>query len=236
MVTKPKAIARLLRSEPEVRSACLLGSVARGDADRHSDLDLLAVVENDAVVGERLRRIVPRVIDGRSVQIRVLTVSRLNEQTARRSIYAAHVARESVCLFDRRGDLRRVKRAFPSGATLAESADPLRRRLTLYDDLEWCGGHFLLCLADLYAFGRAGAILTLGRRGIFEFGRTAPLEKLGALEPSIAAAASTVRQLEPFYVRVRRGIVVQAPFPARGAFHEAAAARDACGAILAPLP
>jgi Nucleotidyltransferase domain len=213
-----------------------LGSVARGDADRHSDLDLLAVVEDDAAVGERLRRVVPRVIDGRSVQIRILTVSRLEELAARRTIYGAHVALESLHLFDRRGDLRRLQRAFPPGATLAESAEPLRRRLALYDDLDWCGGHFLLCLADLYAFGRAGAILTLGRRGIFEFGRTAPLERLSTLDPANAVAAATIRDLEPFYVRVRRGMDVATPFPARGAFHEAAAARDACKAILAPLP
>ena len=239
MISEFKPLSRSLRAEPDVRAACVLGSIARGDTDRFSDIDLLAVTRDQpGLIGARLRRVIPTSINGRPVQVRVLTATTLAELVAERTIYAAHVGRESLPLFDRRGDLRRARKAFGDGTTLAQSAMPLRRRLALYDDLDFCGGQYLLCLADIYAFARAGAILALGRQGIFEFGRTAPLERLGEVAPTLKLAASFIRPLEPFYLRVRKGSYVPTPFNPQGeqAQAQATQARNACAEILDALP
>jgi predicted nucleotidyltransferase len=167
---------RELRDERGVRAACVLGSAARGDLDPYSDIDALVVIDEEA--RESVRRIrgrVPRRVGSWPLQLRIMTRARVAEIRERRTVYAAHVATESRVLFDRRRDLRRLRRAFPPGSKVLEDGARLRSGLSLYDDLDWCGGHYLICLGDLYAFGRAGAILRLARDGVFEFGRTGPL-------------------------------------------------------------
>jgi predicted nucleotidyltransferase len=228
---------RPIRSIPQVRAVCVLGSVARGQADLTSDVDLLVVVAHaDVFVARTVRRATPAQINGHSVQLRILSAERLREIREARTVYAAHVATEARVLFDRRRDIGRLRRAFPSGSTVAETGTRLRRRLDLYADLTWCNGHFLACFADLYAFGRAGAILALGRRGVFEFGRRTPFEALSILDPRLAGPSNTLLALEPFYLRDRRDAEVELPFPHRDAHETAEAARDACRRILQTVP
>lgn len=226
-----------IRSVSEVRAACVLGSVAREESDFVSDLDLLVVMgSRDAVAAQTVRRMTPSQVDGHPVQLRILTSKRLREISMDRTVYAAHVALEAHVLFDRRWDLRRLRRAFPPGSTVAESGARLRRRLDLYEDLTWCNGHFLACFADLYAFGRAGAILALGRRGIFEFGRRAPFEALAKLDPTLVGPSEALLALEPFYLRGRRDADVDLPFSHRNSYVTAEGARDACRQILRSVP
>ncbi len=166
----------------------------------------------------------------------MVTAERLEEMREARTVYAAHVATEAKVSFDRRRDLKRLKRAFPPGSCVEETGTNLRRRLALYDDLKWCNGHYLACFADLYAFGRAGAILALARQGIFEFGRSAPFATLSRVATSLSDSCSTLVDLEPFYLRGRRDSPMALPFPHRDAHGTAALSRDACARILNAVP
>jgi predicted nucleotidyltransferase len=226
-----------LRAEPGVRAACVLGSAARGDLDAFSDIDALVVIDDAATDwARRIRLGVPRRVGRHRLQLRIMTRLRLVELRERRTVYAAHVAVEGHVVFDRRWDLRRLRRAFPPGSTVAETGDGLRRRMSLYDDLDWCHGHYLACLADLYAFGRAGVILHLARSGIFDFGRTRPFAQYRALTPRHATEVDALRELEPFYLRVRRDAALPLPFAPTGAHEHARSARDACRTLLDALP
>ena len=220
-----------------MRAACVLGSVARREPDAFSDVDVLVIIDPGRGPASRpLRADVPRRIRGHRVQIRIMTASRLAELRDSRTMFAAHVAFEGEPVFDRKRDLRRLRRAFPPGSTVEESGEALRRRLALYDELDWCHGHYLACLADVYAFGRAGVMLALARRGVFDFGRSTPFERFAEASPLHAEAAATVRRLEPFYLRDRRGVELPVPFPHRDSHEQTAQARDACQRLLTTVP
>lgn len=227
-----KAVSSV-RAVPEARAGCVVGSLARREHDSASDIDVLIVVSvGHADVARSVRRCMPRQIGGHWLQLRIMTSERLDEIREERTVYAAHVATEAKVSFDRRRDLKRLKRAFPPGSRVEETGKSLRRRLVLYEDLEWCNGHYLACLADLYAFGRAGAILALARQGIFEFGRRTPFTTLGQVAPLLSESCSVLVALEPFYLRGRRDSRVELPFPHRNAHDAVAQARDACARIL----
>lgn len=233
LADETKRLARELKTQRHVRAVCLLGSVARSEHDALSDVDILAVIDDDASFqGHLLRDLLPRRIAGRRLQLRVLTTSRLGQMAESHTMFAAHIALEGRPVFDRGRDLRRVRRAFPPGAVVEEPVSPLRHRLSLYQELDWCHGHYLACLADLYAFGRAGAMLALAQRGIFDFRRSGPLERFSEEFPTHYGAARRVLALEPFYLSERRSVATPLPFPHRGSHLETEQARDACRHVL----
>jgi predicted nucleotidyltransferase len=225
------------RAVPAARAGCVLGSVARGGHDSLSDIDALVIVSAaNGEVARAVRHCIPAKVEGHQIQLRIISRERLEEMRDTRTVYAAHVATEAKVAFDRGRDLRKLKRAFPPGSRVEEDAQKLRKRLALYEDLTWCNGHYLACFADLYAFGRAGAILALARDGTFEFGRSAPFVALSEAVPSLSAACATLAAFEPFYLRGRRDAYGDLPFPHRDAHDAALQAREACARILNSVP
>lgn len=154
IVDDTRRVARTLRGDRRIRAACVLGSVARGERDEHSDVDLLIVIPDGSEddVARSARNELPHRIAGSRVQARVLTAGRLAAVRETRTVYAAHVGTEALVLFDRKNDLRDLRRAFPRGSTVAESGEALRRRLMLYEDLAWCNGHYLACFAVVFGW------------------------------------------------------------------------------------
>lgn len=237
LADKATSALRRARGIPQVRAACVLGSVARDEYDSSSDIDALVVVSSsDRDLAMFIRRRLPTRIAGHRVEMRVMTHERLAEIRDQRTVYAAHVAKESAIAFDRKRDLAALKHAFREGSRVEETGESLRKRLMLYDDLQWCNGHYLACFADIYAFGRAGAILVLARQGIYEFGRRAPLVALGARDSNLREACNVLVSIEPFYLRGRRSVNVQLPFSQRDSHAEAVRARNACAEILRSVP
>jgi len=222
-----------LRARPSVRAACLFGSAARGDDDSGSDLDLLVVLE-DSEDREGLREeaqairadLPPR------TQLCVLGEKRLQENFAGRTVFAAHLAREGSIVADPDGTLTRLIDDFPRGEPVLESSSRLLAQIELYADLAWCGGYYLFCLADLYAWGRSGAMLAVARSGRFEFGRDRVFDRLGTIRPDLVEAATRIRALRPFWERVHREASSPLPFSPRGSDAQTEAARDACSEIL----
>jgi hypothetical protein len=216
-----------------VRGVCLFGSAARGDDDSASDLDILVVLE-DGEDRERLREEARTIRAGLppSAQLCVLGERRLRENFTGRTVFAAHLAREGRIIADPEGMLTRLIDDFPRGEPVLESSAHLRSQLEVYADLAWCGGYYLFCLADLYAWGRSGAMLAIARSGHFEFGRNRVFERLGTLYPDLAEPAATIEALRPFWERVNRKGSSPLPFPPRGSDTQAEVARDACSKIL----
>jgi predicted nucleotidyltransferase len=222
-----------LDDHPEVKALCLFGSAARRAEKDDSDVDILVVVtDSDDRVGLRRKARALRQSVDPSTQISLLTESRLRQNFECGSVFAAHLAREGEVLADRDGVVSQLLREHPKDAPVRESADRLRKQIEIYSDLSWCGGHYLFCLADLYAAGRSGAMLVLGRLGEFEFDRHRVFAQLAGAYPDLERAASTVAALRPFWERVNRAATVALPFSPTGSHLEVAEARDACLAIL----
>jgi predicted nucleotidyltransferase len=231
-------LARTLKSEREVVAACVLGSVARGDDDPHSDLDILAVIDDasDNALLQRTRGRVPASLSGHPVQVRAIRRGHLADLVERRTLFAAHLAREARVVFDRKRDLKRARRLFERDPRVDESPAELRGRLGPYEELSWCRGHYVICLSDLYMLGRSGAMLALAKQGIFRFGRRDVFAQHSLLFPELSSAARTLSALEPFYMRVRRGFNAPLPFAPRNTHREAEQARDACRTLLDAIP
>jgi predicted nucleotidyltransferase len=231
-------LARRLKSERHVVSACLLGSFARGQDDPFSDLDILAVVEDrsETTLLHRQAALMPAALMGHPIQVRTLRRSHLAELVKKRTLFAAHLAQEAQIAFDRRRDLRRAKREFDRNPGVDESPAELKGKFGPYEQLAWCRGHYLICLADLYMLGRSGAMLALAKHGTYEFGRRDVFVRHSDVFPELSAAATSLGELEPYYMRVRRGVLAPLPFVPRDCDLEAERARDACRALLDAIP
>jgi predicted nucleotidyltransferase len=220
-----------LTEDPKIRALCVFGSVARGGADHRSDLDLLAVVPSRSdATAVRAGLKANRVRD--SAQVSLMTFDSLKHNFEEMTVFASHLAREGRVIEDRDGRITAWLDSYPRNQPVRETAANLAAQLSIYDHLDWCAGHYLFCLADLYAWGRSGAMLVLAREAVFEFDRQKVFERLAERHPDLSEAASTVNALRPFWLLVRRNERTDRPFDPAGSHEETARARDACRAIL----
>lgn len=221
-----------LRALEEIQAICIFGSAARGEQAADSDVDVLVVVPEKTDVPKVRQRV--RGMRARSqTQMRLLTSRGLEKEFSKKTVFAAHLAREGQVIVDRDGGVTRLLERHPKNAPVNETAQNLFSRLQAYNDLAWCGGYYLFCLSDLYAWGRSGAMLALARAGEFEFDRERVFDRLTAVHGDLRAPAATIRRLRPFWEVVNRESDSPLPFPAVGSDKETVEARDACREILA---
>jgi predicted nucleotidyltransferase len=228
-----------LENEPNVLAACLIGSYARDTSipDTSSDIDIVAIFADDvddATRSSLVRSARSGERESRPIELRTITYSALQRLVERRTVYGAHLAREARILFDHDGAFARFRAAFPLTEPIPETADHLRSRFSLYEHLDWCNGRYLFCLADFYGISRSGVMLGLAQRGIFEFDRHRVFDRFAECHPASGSNIQIVRELEPFYMLVRRkaGTADELPFSPTNCHAEAIAARDACSTLL----
>lgn len=223
-----------LTKVPEVRSVCLFGSAARNEERDGSDTDVLVVVGDteDTLALRRLAKSIRRKAGG-GTQVSFMSEGRLRDNFAERTVFASHLAHEGRVVSDGDHLLRELIEGYAKDQPVAEDSSRLLSQLSVYDDLAWCGGHYLFCLADLYAWSRSGAMLALARRGEFEFDRDRVFERFRKAFPELSRAAATAQRLRPFWEVVNRGDRSEhLPFAPEGCHREATNAREACRAIL----
>lgn len=236
-----EAMLQPLESSPAVIAACLIGSYARDSSqpDDYSDIDVVAIVDDDAGqrIGRALARLAREQNKGQKIELRTIRRSALERMVERRTVYGAHLARDARILFDREGSFAQFQAAFPLGEPVLETAEFLRTRFSLYESLAWCNGRYLFCLADLYAIGRSTAMLGLAQEGVFEFDRRQVFDRFAHRHQRYADDVQTLRELEPFYMYVRRGAGRERdlPFSPIDCHGEATTARDACRVLLAAV-
>jgi len=210
-------IARTVAQYPDVIAVSLVGSVARGNADEASDIDLLVITEDAVRPTHLLRRLPPSLRDGR---LSFLNFSRLRweEDVRRGSLFLQHVRLEGRTLYDPHAFLRRGLKALAAGKPdVMGEIETQRRRLRLYRDLERLNGQHLFTLAHLYRIGKATAIAQCVALGEPVFVKEDALLKLASRRPHLASAASCVARLRPFYVLERGRDDADLPFPPVGA-------------------
>jgi predicted nucleotidyltransferase len=219
----------LLQQLPDVEAICLYGSVARGDDDSTSDIDLL-VLGSEAVSRQDALAALPDDIPRELLSINCCTRAQLEEVFQYNPSFAVHIVVESVVLGDRTGFLERLL----SRPVRDITADDLRRatrRLDQFQDLTRFNDDFLCCLSDLYMTGRLVITLSLLKDHIpiFEFRRAFATWR--QLHPAHSAQVMVIEQLAPFYLLARRSRVQPLPFSAQGSSEEVARAVAAIRSI-----
>jgi predicted nucleotidyltransferase len=220
-----------LGREDGVRAVCVIGSGARGDFDAASDIDLLVLVD-DRATAARVRARFPRAVDDREIQLKLVTEAQLTRLFERRSTFGVHVLREGVAVIDHFGAFETLRARHPRDTPVRNNRGELLVRLELYDDIAWCQGLYLYCLADLYSIGRAAVFTLLGRQSRFEFSGTRAFDRLRREAPELAAATECIAELRPFFLLVERDSRQPLPFPARDCHAAASWAVEACRTLV----
>lgn len=210
-------VARRLASRTTTISVCLLGSVARGDATRWSDLDLL-LINRDGRRPTRLLTKVAAEAEGPPVSVMVRSALHFARSAEGGTLFALHIRNEARILFDRDAWLANLLSAtadvpVDTGWTLAWA----ERELSLYEHLERFNGIFLHALARLFSLGRAVAIALTALSGKPEFGKDRPFTSLIQRLPVHAPELERLLELRAFHERANGAVGVALPFDHHGA-------------------
>ncbi|MDZ5662352.1 nucleotidyltransferase domain-containing protein [Nocardioides sp. S-58] len=193
-----RAASRLLAGLPGVNSVALFGSVARGDADPSSDIDLIVLGMTDELTSSELRRQVSLALSGAAISVSYYTPASLQAYLGQWSRFGAHLRLESTILHDKDGELRKilaVERPITTEYEFAAQA----RHLDRYKHVDRFGGRFLFPLAHLYRIGRAATFAAIAKTGRLEFDRRKAFDIASILYPDLEREFASVAALAPFY-------------------------------------
>ncbi|MGH9126909.1 MAG: nucleotidyltransferase domain-containing protein [Acidimicrobiales bacterium] len=224
--TAEDAAAVWVASTVSLEGVCLFGSVARGDDDETSDIDLL-VVGTEPLTPGHFRRMLPESVQER-VSVSYYVPATLDVYLERWSRFAVHLRTEGQILADRHGLLRAALETVRPVDTEFELREQLAHLENL-DHLNWYGGGFLFPLSDLYRFGRTVVFALLAERGVFQFNHERAFAELSRQLPGADDDVRTVAALRPFFL-VTKGRLERedVPFSDLGCTDEVA---EAIGAV-----
>lgn len=208
-----------LRTSPDVLAICLIGSVARGDARRDSDVDLLVVATQST---RALRAIVPPSMSSDTLSLIRKTPVQLHDLAARGSLFLAHVRTEGRVVHDPGGILASAFAA-AEGVPLDIEGEIRRRRASLrhYRHLDRFGGNYLFALAHLYGIAKGLAMARCAEIGRTTFVKADALARLADARPALRSDIEFIQSLRPFYDVTRGHSVDTFPFAHEGASQEA---------------
>jgi predicted nucleotidyltransferase len=179
----------------EIWAAALYGSVARGDSEWHSDVDLLVIC-----AGGRKRDVYDRIYPLLSnhferLSLSVYSAREINFLSKAKSLFLLHLQRESVILFDRTLLLTGVLENFEPKQSYGED---FRKSLDLIAPLNSIvsgSPNDFHRLAYLYSLFRVFGVYLLAERRIFEFSKAKMTASLCAIFPEQAANITLLSKL-----------------------------------------
>ena len=98
-VDDAQAIVRqLVRAHPSIEGVIVFGSVARGDADEWSDVDLVVIGSDPEMTAQQLRS----ALTGHEDRLSFIyyTASTLRNLCHERALFVSHIQREGIVLYD----------------------------------------------------------------------------------------------------------------------------------------
>jgi predicted nucleotidyltransferase len=207
----------LRKSFPTIDGIFLYGSVARGDADEWSDIDLIVTGVDKNLTPERLRKALRRRgLDRISIIYYPTPVFRKHYRE--RALFIAHLKKEGIPLFDRLHLFRSVlARPYRPVVDVSEGIRSHLTKLDSYSDPKRFNNNFLFCLAHIYTIGKGVIMLGLARRGIFEFNREAAFRRFSEMHPDLNKELRRVARLRPFYTLITGRKPEALPFSYRSA-------------------
>jgi predicted nucleotidyltransferase len=188
----------LVKAFPGIDAVLLCGSVARGEANEWSDIDLVVIGSGPHLTPEQLRqRLSER--DER-VSLLYYPTSLFRKLYDQRALFIAHLKKEGIALYDRLDLLKAVlTQPFVPVVDVTEEIKAHRAKLAPYTDPRRFNNNFLFSLSHLYSIGKGVIMLGLAKRGVLEFNREEAFRRFANLNPDLARETETVAQLRPFY-------------------------------------
>jgi predicted nucleotidyltransferase len=208
--------ALLVRAFPAIEAVLLCGSVARGDANPWSDIDLVVTSSDPKLTVAELRK---GISERNHVSLIYYQTPSFETLYRRHPLFIAHLKKEGVVLFDPAGVLKRMLDSpTVTKADVAEEIKTYRAKLAAYRHPKRYNNNFLFCLSHLYSIGKGVIMLGLASRGVLEFNRDAAFGRFATLNPDLAEQVAKVARLRPFY----RLVSDRKPEPQPFSYHAAA--------------
>ncbi len=226
------AVSAALAAFADVDAVILFGSVARGDANPSSDIDLMVVADRKPDPTDLRRRLPDSFREG-CLSLACRSSRQFLKLLAQGDSFAAHLHCEGIVLHDRSQLVTDALSApLPRGSADDELTRHLRR-LRILEDLRQFDGYFLFCYARLYAIAKSIVMVGLHRRGIPDFDRRQAFVRFRSAHPAVERDVDLVARLAPFYDVVTHGEHRALPKPYEGVAAErmAASVIDAIKAI-----
>lgn len=212
-----RATGILTKAYGSIDSVLLYGSVARGDANKWSDIDLIVTGSDYEVSPEALRQTLSHRLFSR-VSLIYYPTSIFRKHYLERALFIAHLKREGIALFDRYHLLDMVlSKPFTPVVDVSEGIKAHLLRLSPYSDPSRFNNNFLFCLAHIYSIAKGVMMLGLAHHGVLEFNRDAAFKKFAVLNPDLKREVQNVRRLRPFYSLVTGRKPERLPFSYKSA-------------------
>jgi predicted nucleotidyltransferase len=208
---------------------CLFGSVARGDANDASDIDLLVLGSDPDLSPSALLQELPDELRSAKWSLVYFTTDKFRHILKSASPFIRHLRLEAETLYDPDEIFKDLLAA--TDTAQIDPAKELRIRLAqlpAYDDLDVFKGDFLYPLSHLYSIAKSIVMLELVVEGVPEFNRDAAFTKFAKRHPDMEADVTVVARLRPFHLLVTRQASGELPFPSQDAQRQV---RDAVDAI-----
>ena len=198
-IADAQAIAdKLVHSFPAIEGVLLCGSVARGDADEWSDIDLVVIGSDPDLTTSRMREALADM--NRRVSLIYYPAEAFDEQFRQHALFIAHLQKEGLIVFDRSGRLKNILgKPFAPVVDVEQGIRAHRARLAPYSDPRRFNNNFLFCLSHLYSIGKGVVMLGLAKEGVLEFNRDTAFGRYAGLHPELADETRKIAQLRPFY-------------------------------------
>ena len=209
----------IVQSFSSIDAVILFGSVARGDADEGSDIDLVVIGSENDLTPEHLRAPLSAWSD--RVSLLYFPTSEFQRLYRERALFIAHLKKEGVVLYNRLDLLHTIlSQPFSPVVNVGKEIKAHRAKLAPYLDPRPFNNNFLFCLSHLYSIGKGVVMLGLAKKGVLEFNREAAFLRFASLNPDLARETEEVAKLRPFYRLVTGRAPEPLPFPYRLADRE----------------
>lgn len=196
-----------------VRTIILFGSLARGDYNTSSDIDLL-LITREKLEKRQIKKAVPKsLIPTKNLALSVYSQTQMDSAYKDGILFLVHVLHEGRILYDDGFFKELSSLPFnPSQRRMWLSLQIFEQRLGVADNLEMFDNHFVKLLSNYYSIAKSIAFILLASDGRYIFNKKKAFEMLSDKYPVYREKIRKLSELEPFYAKTARLRKAEYPF------------------------
>ena len=211
----------------KVRTIILFGSLARGDHNSTSDIDLL-LITREKVEKRQIEKTIPKsLVPKRNLAFSVYSQNQIDSAYKEGILFLVHVLKEGRIVYDDGFFKELSSSPFTlSPRRIRLSLRIFEQRLEAGDDLEMFDHHFVKLLSNYYSIAKSIAFILLAIDGQYLFNKKKAFETLSVKYPIYRGKIKKLSELEPFYLRAARRSDIEYPFDPADAEQKVIEARE----------
>ena len=234
-LVQARRAAKCFAQRDEIEGVCVFGSVARGDAQPVSDIDLLVLSGSDSKRRDLISAL-PEDLKQQRFSLLLYLPRQLEQLMVAGTSFSEHLRNESKVLFDKQGLLQELLRRPPTQKVpLRDELHAELTQLSSFEDLTVFNGNLLFALARTYAVGKAIVMLALSNDATPTFNRDLAFDRFRLTHTDLNEQLDRVIELRPFYSLMAKRVEEPLPFSYRNCEAKVRQAIDAVKEIAADV-